>query len=294
MKQHVAILSLLILFLSSSFFAYAQEEFQNQSFGYSINIPKEYAVSQSLNNVITITSEKKNDSNGIDSISVLVTAHDDKPFSEMVQLVKNDIENFGNKITDEVQFDLGADNNVVDDIGNNQKNTVMIRSYVTDIGVPVFFENIVAYHDNLAYFITITYTDESTHNDFHTMLYTFEFAQDDFIPEWIRTVSERWSDDDSNNEKQNGTVSDEDFAFALGYVLSDDLIQDIIALEENVHNNTIPQNNNNDDDDDKSKTVVILPSWLKHPTSSWVNGDIDNATWKNLIEYLYEKEIIVL
>ena len=278
MKQHIAIFSFVVLFLIPFSFAYAEEKYQNDSFGYSINVPEEYTVSQSFHNVVILTTEEKNNSNGIDSISVLVTINDGKSFSEMIQLVKNDIENFGNIITDETQIDLGNDN--IDEIGNNQNKVTLIKSY-TDIGTTIFFENVVAYHNNLAYFITLTYTDKSIQDDFHNILESFEFAQEDFIPKWIKTISERWA----NGDKE--TVSDKDFAYAIKFMLTMSSLQDLKNLEDDVHNHAIPTNN------DEGKTV-LLPSWLKHPTTSWVNGEIDNTTWKNLIVYLYENEIILI
>lgn len=290
MKQYLGTISLfLFLFLFvlvPASFAYAEEKYQNDSFGYFMEIPEEYTVSQSLENVIIITPEKKNNFNGIDSISVLVTVNDGKPFLEMIQLVKNDIQNFGHTVTDEIQIDLGNNddnNNSIDEI---QNKATLIKSYTAEIGFPVFSEIVVAYHENLAYFITLTYTEESTHDDFHNMLESFEFETDDFIPNWVRIVSERWADEDDDDE----TVSDEDFAYAIKFMLTMSSLEDLKNLEEDIHNHT-PTSLNNDED----KTVIIVvPQWLKSPTSSWVSGEIDNATWKNMLQYLYEKEIIVL
>ena len=283
MKQQITVIFsvVVLLFIPFSFFAYADEEkYQNNSFGYSVNIPENYSITSPFNDIIILTAEKKNDANGIDNISILVTKNNDKQFSEMTQLVKNDIKNFGNEITDEIQIQLGNDDNI-DELGNNHNKSILIKSHTAAINFPIFFENVVAYDENHAYFITLTYTDKSTQDDFHKMLESFEFAKDDFIPKWIKAISNGWANND-------GVVSDEDYSNAIRYVISTSFSDKTTLEENNLNDNPSLLLDNNE-----NKTI-ILPSWLKYPTSSWVNGEIDNESWKNLIGYLYENEIILI
>ena len=277
MKLYLTII-LPILFLISlvPVFSFANaEKYQDDSFGYSMNVPDEYLVSKSFNGVVIITySEKKNQANGIDNISILVTKNDGKPFSETIQLVKNDIENFGNTITDEMEIELGGNNTNDDDDGGGggaKKEAILIKSYI-DIGVPVFFENVVAYHGNHAYFLTVTYTDNKTQKAFHEMLESFDFADDDddyyFIPQWIKDVSERWTEE---------KASDEEFANAMRHMLSI-----VSSAYESI---------TEEEDNDRA---IFFPPWIKEVAASWSQGEIDNQTWKNMILYLYEKGLITI
>ena len=267
MKQYL--IPLLLLFLIPFSFAYA-EKYYDESFGYSVYVPDKYSIATPFNDVVIFSSEKPNRANGADSINILVTRHDGKPLSEMMELVRNDLVKFGNTITDETEIKFGSD--------DDGKKGVLIKSH-KDIGTPVFYENSIAYHENLAYFLTVTYTDSETQKTFHDMLESLEFAEEHYIPQWIMHVSAEWSE-------EGGGVGDDDLANAMRYML--------IMFPVSEATTDYVDNDPNRADDDYDDRTILFPEWVRGIASSWTNGEIDNDTWKNLIAYLYENEIILL
>ena len=287
MKQQYLLPSLFffLLLVPSASFVYADEEkYQDESFGYSMNVPEGYLIATPFNDVTIISSEKTNQANGVDSINVLVTRHDGKPLPEMMELVRNDLENFGNEITDETQIKIGSDSG---DDSDNDNTAVLIKSY-GDNGFPVFYESVIVYHKNLAYFLTVTYTDSDTQETFEEMLESFEFAEDDeFIPQWIKHVSAKWSE---------GIASDEDFANAMRYMLIMFPVSETTTTTTTTNDYVDNDDSNNvaDSVNDDVDRITAFPYWIKGIASSWSQGDIDNKTWKNMLQYLHEKEILIL
>ena len=91
--------------------------------------------------------------------------------------------------------------------------------------------------------------------------------EDICLPFWIKDVAYMWISEP--------TVTDKDFARALGYLIEHEIIK-------------VPYTSTGDE------TISKIPDWVKKNTEWWVTGQISDTEFTLSLQYLIEKGIILV
>ena len=93
-----------------------------------------------------------------------------------------------------------------------------------------------------------------------------EFSINPKIPNWIRNNAGWWAD---------GQIDDISFIDGLQFLIKENILQ-------------IPV----DQTDISSPASNEIPNWIRNNAGWWVDGQIDDVSYINLIQYLIDEEII--